>query len=146
IEMIPCIQTLGHLFQVLQFGTHSDIQDTSDVLLVGEPKTYAFIENIISAATEPFRSNRIHIGMDEAFGVGTGKYKQLHGKKDTFEIMNEHVQKVVAITEKLGLEAMMWSDMYYRAGSKTHDYYDMEVEVPEHIIEEMPKINMVFWD
>lgn len=146
IEMIPCIQTLGHLFQVLQFGTHSDIQDTSDVLLVGEPKTYAFIENIISAATEPFRSNRIHIGMDEAFGVGTGKYKQLHGEKDTFEIMNEHVQKVVAITEKLGLEAMMWSDMYYRAGSKTHDYYDMEVEVPEHIIEEMPKINMVFWD
>lgn len=146
IEMIPCIQTLGHLYQVLQFGTHQDIQDTSDVLLVGEPKTYEFLENIIRAASAPFRSNRIHIGMDEAFGIGTGRYKQLHGEKDTFKIMNEHVQKVIGITERLGLEAMMWSDMYYRAGSKTHDYYDKEVEVPEHIIEGIPDVNMVFWD
>lgn len=146
IEMIPCIQTLGHLYQVLQYGTHSQIMDTSDVLLVGEPKTYEFLEKIIKAASDPFRSNRIHIGMDEAFGVGTGRYKQLNGEKDTFSIMNEHVQKVIEITDKLGLESMMWSDMYFRAGSKTGDYYDMNSEVPEHIVNEIPNVDMVFWD
>lgn len=146
IEMIPCIQTLGHLYQVLQHGTHSSIQDTSDVLLVGEEQTYAFLEKIIKAASEPFRSNRIHIGMDEAFGVGTGRYKQLNGERDTFAIMNEHVKKVTEITEKLGLESMMWSDMYFRAGSKTGDYYDTESQVPEQIIEEIPNVDMVFWD
>ncbi|SFC09085.1 Glycosyl hydrolase family 20, catalytic domain [Alkalibacterium subtropicum] len=146
IEMIPCIQILGHLYQVLQYGTHADIQDTSDVLLVGEPETYAFIEKLITNATAPFRSKRIHIGMDEAFGVGTGRYRQKNGNRDTFDIMNEHVQKVVGITEKLGLEAMMWSDMYYRAGSKTGDYYDQDAEVPEEIIKEIPEVDMVFWD
>lgn len=146
IEMIPCIQTLGHLYQVLQYGTHSAIQDTSDVLLVGEPETYAFLEKIISSATAPFRSNRIHIGMDEAFGVGTGRYKQKHGERDTFAIMNEHVQKVIEVTDKLGLEAMMWSDMYFRAGSKTGDYYDLNAQVPEEIIKEIPDVDMVFWD
>lgn len=146
IEMIPCIQTLGHLYQVLQYGNLRDIQDTSDVLLVGEPKTYEFITRIIKAATDPFRSNRIHIGMDEAFGVGTGKYKQLNGERDIFEVMNEHVQKVIGITENLGLEAMMWSDMYLRIGSETHDYYDPKSVIPEHIIDNMPDVNMVYWD
>lgn len=146
IEMIPCIQTLGHLFQALKYGTLHEIQDTSDVLLVGEPKTYVFLEAIIKAATAPFRSNRIHIGMDEAFGVGTGRYKQLNGERDTFEIMNEHVQKVTEITDRLGLEAMMWSDMYFRTGSKNGDYYDTESEVPKTIIEGIPEVDMVFWD
>lgn len=146
IEMIPCIQTLGHLYQVLQYGTHSQIQDTSDVLLVGEPKTYEFLRKIIKAASEPFRSNRIHIGMDEAFGVGTGRYKQLHGEKDTFSIMNEHVQKVVELTDELGLESMMWSDMYFRAGSKTGDYYDTNSQVPSEISDAIPNVDMVFWD
>lgn len=146
IEMVPCIQTLGHLHQVLQYGTHQDIQDTSDVLLVGEPKTYDFLEHIIREATEPFRSERIHIGMDEAFGVGTGRYKQLNGEKDTFAIMNKHVRKVTEITEKLGLESMLWSDMYFRAGSKTGDYYDLDVQVPKEVIEGIPHIDMVFWD
>ncbi|WP_368646246.1 beta-N-acetylhexosaminidase [Alkalibacterium putridalgicola] len=146
IEMIPCIQTLGHLYQVLQYGTHAEIQDTSDVLLVGEPETYAFIEKLITNTTAPFRSKRVHIGMDEAFGVGTGRYKQKNGVRDTFAIMTEHVQKVVEITEELGLEAMMWSDMYFRAGSKTGDYYDQNAEVPEAIIKEIPEVNMVFWD
>lgn len=146
IEMIPCIQTLGHLYQVLQHGTHSSIQDTSDVLLVGEPETYKFLETIIKSSSEPFRSNRIHIGMDEAFGVGRGRYRQINGEKDTFDIMNEHVQKVTEITDRLGLESMMWSDMYFRAGSKTGDYYDTKSNVPEHITEKIPNVDMVFWD
>ncbi|MEC6746952.1 beta-N-acetylhexosaminidase [Marinilactibacillus sp. XAAS-LB27] len=146
IEMVPCIQTLGHLFQVLQYGTHRNIQDTSDVLLVGEPDTYTFLEKIIEAATAPFQSNKIHIGMDEAFGVGTGRYKQLNGIKNTFEIMNEHVQKVVEITNKLALEPMMWSDMYFRTGSKTGDYYDLKSVVPKEIVEHIPEVDMVFWD
>ncbi|MDN6290695.1 MAG: beta-N-acetylhexosaminidase [Alkalibacterium sp.] len=146
IEMIPCIQTLGHLTQVLQYGIHHDIQDTSDILLVGEPKTYDFLENIIKAASSPFRSNRIHIGMDEAFEVGKGRYQQINGHKDTYEIMSEHVKKVVAITEGLGLEPMMWSDMYYRAGSVTDDYYDEEIEVPENVVNDIPEIDMVLWD
>lgn len=146
IEMIPCIQTLGHLYQVLQFGTHPEIQDTHEVLLVGEPKTYEFIEHMIAAAAEPFRSNRIHIGMDEAWGVGAGRYKKINEYKNTFEIMNEHIAKVTEITDRLGLEPMMWSDMYFRTGSETGDYYDLKSHVPEEIIEGIPNVDMVFWD
>jgi len=146
IEMIPCIQTLGHLFLALKYEYASEIKDTSDVLLVGEPKTYKFIENLIKSATKPFRSNRIHIGMDEAFGLGTGVYRQKNGERDNFSIMNEHLEEVISITDKYGLEPMMWSDMYYRFGSETGDYYDLESDVPEKIINKIPDVDMVLWD
>ena len=146
IEMIPCIQTLGHLTLALQYEYARDIRDTKDILLVGEPKTYEFIENLIKAASQPFRSKRIHIGMDEAHEVGLGTYLHKNGYQNQFTIMNDHLEEVVKITKKYNLEPMMWSDMYYRAGSVTGDYYDLEVEIPEKIIAGIPDVDMVFWD
>lgn len=146
IEMVPCIQTLGHLYLALKYEYANTIKDTSDIVLVGDSKTYEFLNNIIRAASEPFRSNRIHIGMDEAWGLGTGAYQAKNGIRDNFDIMNEHLEEVVKITETLGLEPMMWSDMFYRFGSKTHDYYDLESDIPQKVIDEIPNVDMVYWD
>ena len=54
-------------------------RDTDDVLLTGEkePKTYEFIRQCIRAACAPFRSRRVHIGMDEAYWMGRGLYLNL---------------------------------------------------------------------
>ena len=146
IEMVPCIQTLAHLTLALQYEYAQDIRDTRDILLVGEPKTYEFIDTLIETASRPFRSKRIHIGMDEAHDVGLGAYLRKNGFKDQFSIMNEHLKEVVNITQKHGLEPMMWSDMYYRAGSLTGDYYDLESQIPEEIVSGIPEIDMVYWD
>jgi hexosaminidase len=146
IEMVPCIQTLGHLESALKYEYARSIRDTSDVVLVGEPKTYEFLEKLIHSASKPFRSKRIHIGMDEAFGLGTGVYHMRNGSRNRFEIMNEHLAEVVKITEKYGLEPMIWSDMYYRFGSKTGDYYDLDSNIPTEIIDGIPNVDMVLWD
>lgn len=146
IEMVPCIQTLGHLYLALKYQYAGDIRDTSDVVLVGEPKTYQFLDNLIRTVSAPFRSKRIHIGMDEAFGLGSGVYQARNGIRNHFDIMNDHLKEVVQITEKYGLEPMMWSDMYYRFGSKTGDYYDLNSEIPEEVIDAIPDVNMVLWD
>lgn len=146
IEMVPCIQTLGHLTLALQYEYAQDIRDTRDILLVGEPKTYEFIDTLIETASRPFRSKRIHIGMDEAHDVGLGAYRRKNGFRDQFSIMNEHLKEVVKITEKYDLEPMMWSDMYYRAGSATGDYYDLNPQIPEEIIADIPDVDMVYWD
>jgi N-acetyl-beta-hexosaminidase len=65
--VIPCIQTLGHLGQILQWPNYASLRDNSEVLLAGSESTYEFIEKMISAATGPFRSKRIHLGMDEVW-------------------------------------------------------------------------------
>jgi hexosaminidase len=147
IEIIPCIQTLAHLTEALKWRYASEIRDTEDILLVGEEKTYQFIEDMIKAVSEVFRSKKIHIGMDEAHNLGLGKYLDKNGYRRRFDIMNEHLFKVVKITEKYGLEPMIWSDMYFRLASKTGNYYDLQAVIPEDVIEKYPReVQLVYWD
>ncbi|MFP5112899.1 beta-N-acetylhexosaminidase [Bacillaceae bacterium C204] len=147
IEMIPCIQTLAHLTEALKWNYAANIRDTADILLVGNEETYEFIEQLLKAASKPFRSNRIHIGMDEAHQLGLGKYLEQHGYQKRFSIMNEHLHRVVALAEKLSLKPMIWSDMYFRLGSKTGNYYDLNAHIPTDVIDSMPKdVQMVYWD
>ncbi|OAB40082.1 beta-N-acetylhexosaminidase [Paenibacillus glacialis] len=147
IEVIPCIQTLGHLTQALKWDYAKQIKDTDDILLVGEPATYVFIEEMIASITEPFRSKRIHIGMDEAHQLGLGKYLDHHGYKKRFDLMNEHLRQVLAITSKYDLHPMIWSDMYFRLGSKSGQYYDPNVFIPQDVIDDMPSdVQFVYWD
>lgn len=147
IEIIPCIQTLAHLTEALKWDYASKIRDTNDILLVGEERTYDFIESMIKSASAPFRSKRIHIGMDEAHNLGLGRYLDLNGYRRRFDIMNEHLEKVVDITKRYGLKPMIWSDMYFRLASKNGDYYDMKAVIPEDVKKRCHKdVQLVYWD
>ncbi|SDM89925.1 beta-N-acetylhexosaminidase [Bacillus sp. OK048] len=146
IEMIPCIQTLAHLKEALKWNYSNEFRDTESILLAGEPKTYEFLRTIIKSATKPYRSNRIHIGMDEAHELGLGKYLELNGYHNRFEIMNQHLKQVIHITEDLDLKPMIWSDMYFRLASKVGNYYDKDATIPEEIIKMIPNVQMVYWD
>ena len=147
IEMIPCIQALGHLGQILQWPAYEELQDNQCVLLADDEKTYALLCKMIAAATAPYRSNRIHIGMDEAHGVGTGRFKKLFGDQEPFDILNRHLRRVRDICTELALQPMIWSDMYFRLGSATYDYYDLEAEVPDRVRDAIPDaVDLVYWD
>src|SRR5699024_6514128 len=66
IELIPCIQTLAHLEEFLKWNAASRYKDTRGALLLESDATYELLENMIHSVSKPFRSKRIHIGMDEA--------------------------------------------------------------------------------
>ena len=146
IEMIPCIQTLAHLQSVLRWKEYKPIADDPDTLLVGEEKTYEFIRRVIESASAPFTSRRIHIGMDEAMMLGQGNYLKKHGLKKRSEILMEHLKRVVAITGELGLEPMMWSDMFMRVLNEKSDYYSNEA-IPDELKSAVPEgLRLVYWD
>ncbi|MDR2629827.1 MAG: beta-N-acetylhexosaminidase [Spirochaetaceae bacterium] len=147
IEMIPCIQTLAHLIDVLKWEVYQDIREDDDTLLVGEEKTYRFVEQMITQSAAPFRSNRMHIGMDEAWELGQGKYLLKNGYRSKFDLMNEHLARVAEICRKKGIQAMIWSDMYFRAASPTGDYYDVSAPIPPEVSAAAPPdIQLVYWD
>jgi len=147
IEMIPCIQTLGHLEQILTWGAYGAVKDTGSVLLVDEPKTYELIDKMVSHWSGVFRSKRIHVGMDETHDLGRGRFYDIHGDERHFDIFNRHLSKVVGICESHGVKPMIWSDMYFRMGSKTMHYYDKECVIPKDVAASIPKAaELVYWD
>ena len=151
IELIPCVQTLAHLKQMFEWRKiYSDIQDCDDILLIGDKKTYALIEEMIKTLSECFTSRKIHIGMDEAYRVGSGKYETINGRRDRFDIINEHLHKVCEITDKYGLEPMIWSDMFVKLAAGENGTSDQYADVDVAKIQEraaLPEnISLVYWD
>ena len=146
VEVVPCIQTLAHLENVLRWKPYRDIIDFGNILLVGEEKTYQFIENTIKSLRECFTTNHIHIGMDEAGMLGLGRYLSLHGYENRVDILKKHLERVMEICKKYDFKPMMWSDMFFRLANDGQ-YYPENPTLPEEIVKTIPKdLGIVYWD
>ncbi len=147
IEMIPCIQTLGHLKEAIKRPPYKRLSDTKDVLLVGDEAVYALIDKLIGTVSACFRSKRIHLGLDEAWMLGLGNYRKRHGVRSQEVLMQEHVARVYEIVQRRGLTPMMWSDMYFRAKSNIDEYYDPNVQFAETDKQRVPQnMGLIYWD
>ena len=146
VELVPCVQTLAHLKNFLQWPSSAPLRDQPDILLIDSEETYAFLDAALRSLSQCFRSRRIHIGMDEAHGVGLGNYLLKHGSVDRFELLNRHLRRVKALCDQYGFQPMMWSDMFFRLGSKQNAYYDLDNHVPDSVIAALPEVEMVYWD
>lgn len=145
IEVIPCIQTLAHMPDPLHWNIYRPIKDYAECLLVGEDKTYEFLRDLILSASRPLRSKRIHIGMDEAYNLGRGHYLEKHGYREPIVIMKEHLERVMEILDELGLEPMMWGDMYFRHLGGAAECIGKPI--PQNVKDAVPKgMSPVYWD
>jgi len=147
IEVIPCIQTLGHLEQIFQWPAYQNLLDVPGVLLAEHEPTYDLVTKMLDRVASCFTTRKIHIGMDEAHGIGLGRYRQIYGEKRVFDILSDHLKRVTSLCTERGLNPMMWSDMFFRIGSVNHDYYDLQSEVPADVMGNIPReVAMVYWD
>jgi len=61
VELIPCIQTLAHMGNFLQWPAHQKMKDQPTILMCDEEETYAFIEAQVRAVRSYVRGKRLHI-------------------------------------------------------------------------------------
>lgn len=149
VELIPCIQTLAHLRSIFRWPVFQNLNDCNDVLLVDNDETYALVEDMFRSINTSFSSKIVHIGMDEAFFMGRGKYLDLHESFDRIDMLLRHLKKVSEIAEKYDYELLMWGDMFFRIlnTNSDSDYYKTVPSIPSKIQELIPKnITLVYWD
>ncbi len=144
IELCPCIQVLGHLKRVLHWPAFHRLRDNAEVLLADEEETYALIRQMVRAASAPFRSRRIHIGMDEAYGVGLGEHLARFGYEDPRSVIGRHLRRVLDITDEFGLKPMMWSDMYFHLDGGGYHTGGMPSEKAIAAVDR--RVSLVYWD
>ena len=145
IEVIPCIQTLGHLGNLFRWEEFQTIHDCGELLLCDDERTYTLIEDMFRQISKSFSSRIVHIGMDEAIGLGQGKHREIFGNEDPKKIFLRHLNRVLGIAKKYGFRCQMWSDMFFRL-AYNGEYYsaknataDISVSLPEGI-------ELVYWD
>lgn len=141
IELTPCIQTLAHLSGIFRYVDYGDIKDIDDILLVGNDKTYEFIDHLFLSLSKAFSSRKIHIGMDEAFMLGRGKYLDNNGLEEKSSIMKKHLDRVLKIASKYGFACEIWGDMYLHAA------YDNNQDNSLIVKENIPSnLKLCCWD
>ena len=148
IELIPFIQTLAHLNQLLRWRAYRHkIFDIDDILLIDEPKTYELLENIFSTLSKTFSSKRVHLGMDEAHHVGLGKYLDRHGFTDRYSLLMKHLNRVCEIAGKYGFTStMMANDLFFNLSPGAFCSDEVR-DFPPEITENVPEnCEMVYWD
>ena len=144
IELIPCIQVLGHLATMLRWAAHSKVKDSQNVMLVGEEETYRYIEDMFRTTAECFTTKRLHMGMDETHDLGRGKYLDRFGYRNIEQIYSEHLYKVTEMAKSFGFKPMIWSDMLFREPSKL---YDPNMQISAERVKLVPSdCSLVFWD
>ncbi len=145
IALVPYIQTLAHFNTLTRHYAMESLFDTGDILFTGEEETYRFIEAIIATCAKTFSSRDINIGMDEAYMLGRGRYLDKHGLRPRFDIMTEHLVRVLEICKKYGYSTpMMWSDMFFTQTFATQQYKN---ELPAEIAARIPKdVELIYWD
>ena len=151
MQVIPCIQTLAHVNALFHWPVYREIRDAADILLTGDERTYALVDGMFRTLRECLRTNIVNIGMDEAELLGLGQYLTLHGYRDRFSILMEHLRKVSEMAKKYGFELLMWGDMFFRlAGGDYFTNFNQNPElgeIPEEVRQLVPEnIHLVYWD
>lgn len=146
VTVVPAVQTLAHLHNALKWDAHLAVKDTDDTLLVGATATKRFLTHLLRAASAPFTTNKIHVGMDEAYQLGRGRYLDQNGFTDQETLILQQLKLVVSLTQKLGLKAYMWSDLWFTFASDKHEMYDPAVHFDPAFKASLPSVGQVYWD
>ena len=137
IEVIPCIQTLAHLEEFLRWdGPREKYVDIDNILCVNTDETRELINQMFKTLSSCFRSKRIHVGMDEAYNLGRGRFLDRFGLKDKSDIMKSHLKDILAIAEEYSLRPIIWDDMFFSHYSSAKEG---QLAVPEGI-------DLMYWD
>ena len=140
VEMIPCIQTLAHLNAIFHWPAYRPLKDWDDILMAGNDRVYELIEHMFASLRKAFSADRIHLGMDEAYMIGLGHYREKFGIRERFTIMLEHLTRVCEIAEKYGFTTMLWNDMFNNLRKNSN-------MTPDRIKALTPKnVQLVYWD
>lgn len=146
VELVPCIQTLAHLNGIFHWRSFGNVHDTGDILCCDLDETYDLIEAMVRTCAEIFRSRVINIGMDEAEMIGRGAHLKKFGYEHRFDVMERHLRRVLAICEKYGFTAMMWSDMFFKMVNGDSYHGDGPAITPELRARIPQNVELVYWD
>ncbi len=149
IELIPCVQTLAHLKTLFRWPVYyRTVRDCIDVLLVDEERTYTLIDNIFATLEQCFTTRVAHVGMDEAYFLGAGAYRDKHGPAERAEMLKRHLSRVREIAQKHGFTILTWSDMFFNELGKGDYYTDpKKFCVSDEEKKIVPDgVQLVYWD
>ena len=146
MTIMPCIQTLAHLYAIKRWPEYWPHFDTDDILLAGDERVYTLIDHMFRSLAASLSCRTIHLGMDEAEMFARGRYYNQHGDCNRSQALLAHLQRVCEIGETYGFRFLIWSDMFFKLATGGQ-YYAQNAQIDESVREKIPaNVELIYWD
>ena len=138
VQLVPCIQTLAHVDQYFMWeAIEYKYKDIDNILNIGNAEVQALLTRMIASLRKAFSTDIIHIGMDEAYNLGRGRYLDENGFKSKSDIMQDHLSFMKTLCKEYGFKPIVWDDMFF---SRYSDNKNGAVPtIPNHV-------GLMYWD
>lgn len=142
IQLVPCIATFGHLFEILKSDSYKHLCEYEDfpnepydwmkrqlhhTLDCNNPESYEFVKKILEHFVPLFSSPIVNICGDETFDIGRGKNKEFVKEAGAARLYVDFIKKVMAMIKSMGKKVMFFGDMII-------EHPEYLKELPEDII------------
>ena len=117
IELVPSQNGFGHMRTWLDRDEYKHLEVTdgeakTDTLDITNPEAYKLIDKIYASLLPLFSSDKVHIGMDEAFGLGKFQLESVCKEKGKSKVFADWLNKISDLCEKkYNKSVLFWSDM-----------------------------------
>uniref|UniRef100_A0A0K0F8M9 beta-N-acetylhexosaminidase n=1 Tax=Strongyloides venezuelensis TaxID=75913 RepID=A0A0K0F8M9_STRVS len=138
-EVIPLVQTLGHLEWILKLKKYSHLKESSrhpQTLCIGKEEAFDIVKSMIDQVGEihnKYGMRYFHIGADEVFqmGICPETTKVMNEKSyDTDKVMLWHIKRVAEyVKSKFDVSVLIW--------------HDMLIQVPEEFLKQFKLTELV---
>ena len=138
LQLVPCIQTLAHVDQYFMWeAIEYKYKDIENIFNVGNAEVQVLLTRMIASLRKAFSSDIIHIGMDEAYNLGRGRYLDENGLKSRQDIMHEHLAFMKTLCKAYGFKPIVWDDMFFGRSSTNKE--NVNLVIPN-------QVGLMYWD
>lgn len=137
VEIIPLVQTFGHLEFVLRHPRYADLRELPDLLCQICPLNEKALNLVCSMLDEVLAAHSsarfLHIGCDETAYLGAcPRCRDFREKSSSLDLYLQYVNQIVRHVHRAGVGVMMWDDIL-----RTQ---------PEQVVKIPEEVTLVHWD
>ncbi len=136
IDLIPCIQCLGHVENVLANDEYAHLREDEHILsqfCPEHPGAFALFQDMVQEVMELHDSNYFHVGADEAYFLGhCPACREIAEEHGTIGVYVRYLSKVCDYIRGKGKTPIVWDDMLCRS--------------PKHLEELSRDMVLYYWD
>lgn len=126
IELVPCLATFGHLYDLLRtesFSKYSEMEvEIAEpftwyhrmryhIVNVTDEEVFRLIIGLLDQYLPLFRSKKVNICCDETFDLGKGKSAEKAQREGYARLYYSYVNKLADYLHNRGRQVMLWADI-----------------------------------
>ncbi len=129
VDLIPCLQSLGHMEHVLKLPRYRELAESESGWTIAptDPATYSLLSDLYDEYLPLFDSKYFNANCDEPWDLGRGRSQARAAELGPGGLYLEHVGRLQKLARLHGKRMMIWGDV-------VHAHADRIPEIDRNLI------------